>query len=41
MLPDSANDGFTYYLPVAMTSSLDDRVVFIAGDRRLLVVPVD
>ncbi|TMQ26480.1 MAG: hypothetical protein E6J90_04360 [Deltaproteobacteria bacterium] len=42
MLPDTANaTGETIYAPLAMTSSLDDAVVFISGDSKLLVVPVN
>lgn len=39
ILRDSANDDGPY--GVAMTTSLDDTAVFISGNRRLLVVPVD
>jgi cysteine-rich repeat protein len=42
MLPDTANaTGESIFAQLAMTTSLDDRVVFISGDRKLLVVPVD
>jgi cysteine-rich repeat protein len=41
MLPDSANGSGTSHPPVAMTSSVDDAVVFVAGDSRMLVVPVN
>jgi hypothetical protein len=40
-LPDSANTGPGPHAPVTMTSSLDDGAVFISGDGKLLVVPVD
>jgi len=40
-LPDSASSGQGPHPPVTMTSSLDDRAVFISGDGKLLVVPVD
>lgn len=40
-LADSANGVSGIHPPVAMTSSPDDAVVFVAGDARLLVVPVD
>ncbi len=38
-LPDRANQSGQY--AVAMTSTLDDAVVFISGDGKLLVVPVN
>jgi len=41
MLPDSANGTGSFHRPVAMTSSLDDAVVFVSGDSKLLVVPVN
>lgn len=41
VLPDSANGASGFHLPVTMTSSLDDAVVFVSGDSKLLVVPVD
>ena len=42
ILPDTANSpGDSIYAPVAMTSSLDDAAVFISGDSKLLVVPVN
>lgn len=41
MLPDSPNSASGFHRPVAMTSSLDDAVVFVSGDSKLLVVPVD
>lgn len=41
MLPDPANGAGSFHRPVAMTSSLDDAVVFISGDSKLLVVPVN
>lgn len=40
-IPDAANGDGSDHPPVAMTSSLDDATVFIAGDRRLLIVPVN
>lgn len=40
MLPDSANSDGPFHLPVVMTSSPDDAIVFISGDSKLLVVPV-
>jgi hypothetical protein len=40
VLPDAAN-GTGYPYRVVMTSSLDDSTVFISGDRKLLVVPVN
>lgn len=41
MLTDAANGSAGSHPPVAMTSSLDDAVVFVSGDRKLLVVPVN
>ena len=41
MLPDSANSPSGFHAPVTMTSSLDDGVVFVSGDSKLLVVPVN
>lgn len=41
MLLDSANGQGTFHPPVAMASSPDDSIVFISGDSKLLVVPVD
>jgi hypothetical protein len=41
MLPDSANGSGAVHPPVAMTSSLDDASVFVAGDSKMLVVPVN
>ncbi len=41
MLPDSANGTGSFHRPVTMTSSLDDGVVFVSGDSKLLVVPVN
>lgn len=41
MLPDSPNSSSVFYPRVAMTSSLDDAVVFVSGDSKLLVVPVN
>jgi hypothetical protein len=41
VLADSANSGPGPHSPVTMTSSLDDGTVFISGDGKLLVVPVD
>jgi cysteine-rich repeat protein len=40
-LPDSANGAGDAHSPVAMTSSPDDAVVFVSGDSKLLVVPVN
>jgi len=40
-LPDSANSGSGPHPPVTMTSSLDDDTVFISGEGKLLVVPVE
>lgn len=40
-LPDSAHSGPGPHPPVTMTSSLDDGTVFISGEGKLLVVPVD
>lgn len=40
MIPDQANGG-NPFSRVAMTSSLDDAVVFISGSSKLLVVPVN
>jgi cysteine-rich repeat protein len=40
-LPDSANGAGGSHAPVAMTSSLDDSAVFVSGDSKLLVVPVN
>jgi cysteine-rich repeat protein len=41
MLPDAANGAGGFHPPVAMTSSPDDSVVFVSGDSKLLVVPVN
>ena len=42
MLADTASAvGESSVVHMAMTTSLDDRVVFISGDRKLLVVPVE
>jgi hypothetical protein len=38
---DSPNTPSGFHPPVVMTASRDDSVVFISGDARLLVVPVD
>jgi hypothetical protein len=40
-LPDSPNVANGGGAPVSMTSSADDSLVFISGDRRVLVVPVN
>jgi cysteine-rich repeat protein len=40
-LPDSADHPGTLFPPVAMASSPDDAVVFVSGDSKLLVVPVN
>jgi hypothetical protein len=41
MLADSAHGSGPSHPPVAMTSSVDDAIVFVAGDSKLLVVPVN
>lgn len=41
VLPDSANSGPGPHPPVTMTSSLDDGTVFVSGDGKLLVVPLE
>ncbi|TMQ04571.1 MAG: hypothetical protein E6J91_43110 [Deltaproteobacteria bacterium] len=40
-IPDPANGVTGSHPPVTMASSLDDAVVFISGDSKLLVVPVN
>jgi cysteine-rich repeat protein len=40
VIPDAANGPGSVH-PVAMTSSLDDSVVFVSGDSKLLIVPVN
>lgn len=41
MLLDSANGPGAFHPRVAMASSPDDSIVFVSGDSKLLVVPVD
>jgi cysteine-rich repeat protein len=41
VLPDSANGLGSFHFPVVMTSSLDDGAVFVSGDSKLLVIPVN
>jgi hypothetical protein len=40
-LPDSPNANNGFGTPVAMTTSTDDTRLFVSGDRRVLVVPVN
>ena len=41
MLPDSPNGPGPSHPRITMASSLDDRAVFISGDSKLLIVPVN